>query len=202
MSSTAELLRQTLALSFRSSPRKVCDRCLSSHHGDELTSRCNRRLRGRPSSRPAPPPLLRELSCIHLRMSCRWILGKALINLICTRVQRTQRYFLFSKLSTILHWLMFCSVRQSQHDTSDAGAASVSAPTSNPADWSAQDVVDWLTSIGMQAYCESFFKNSITGSCLQVGLDDSTLDFLEVRLPVHRRNLVRRAAALFTNDDA
>eukprot|EP00042_Codosiga_hollandica_P036302 m.275701 g.275701 ORF g.275701 m.275701 type:complete len:106 (-) comp54853_c0_seq28:163-480(-) len=67
----------------------------------------------------------------------------------------------------------------------------------NPVAWSAHDVADWLPSIGMQSYGESFIKNSITGACLKVGLDDETLDFLEVRLPVHRKNLVRQAAALF-----
>ncbi|KAK3105791.1 hypothetical protein FSP39_005813 [Pinctada imbricata] len=57
-------------------------------------------------------------------------------------------------------------------------------------DWSSEEVSDWLTTIGMDQYKESFLANCIDGTEL-VNLDDKMLDSLGVGALGHRNKVLR-----------
>jgi hypothetical protein len=66
-----------------------------------------------------------------------------------------------------------------------------------PVTWTSAQVGAWLETVEFGKYAPAFVANAVDGLSLAQGLDDETLDFLGVKLPIHRRKLAALTAAMF-----
>jgi hypothetical protein len=71
------------------------------------------------------------------------------------------------------------------------------SPVGNPEDWTVSQVSDWLRAINLDQYIASFTEAKIDGTCLVVGLDDDSLQELNVSMKIHRKKIENELKKLF-----
>ncbi len=58
-------------------------------------------------------------------------------------------------------------------------------------------MLEWLKGLNLEMYADTFRTYGIDGAYLREGIDDITLNMLQVKIPAHRQKLTSKIQELF-----